>query len=135
MPLRPNCDVVPSEDFTTRVARSWPGWVGEKVTVMVQSVVLSAFRGQLAGGVTTKSVLPVMVKAAVAAGVSPTAKCTTRVWVTELPEATAGKFWLTDTLRMRESPESEIYTFPCTSTATPMAEFAVVGFKVASVAW
>src|SRR5258707_8564320 len=99
---------------------------------MVQSVVLSGFGGQLAGGVTTKSVLPVMVKAAVAAGVSPTAKCTTSVWVTELPEVTVGKFWLTDTLRIRALRESEMYTLPCPSTPTPIALF---GFKVASVAW
>src|SRR6266481_6073617 len=132
MPLRLNCEVVPREDFTTSAARSWPGWVGEKVMVMVQSVVLSGFRGQLAGGVTTKSVLPGIVKAEAAAGVSPTAKCTISVWVTELPEATVGKFWLTETLRMRALRESEIYTFPCASTPTPMELF---GFRVASVAW
>jgi hypothetical protein len=132
MPLRPNCDVVPREDFTTSVAKSCPGRLGEKVTLMVQSVVLSELRGQLDGEVTTKSALPVIVKAAVAAGVSPTAKCNTRVWVTELREVTVGKLWLTDTLRIPASRESEIYTFPSPSTPTPMALF---GFRVASVAW
>src|ERR1700749_1738501 len=89
-PLRPNCEVVPRADFTTRVAKSGPGWVEEKVTAIVQSVVWSALRVQV-GAATTKSALPVMAKGEVATGVSPTTKCTTSIWVAELPEATVGK--------------------------------------------
>src|ERR1700743_1440187 len=72
-PLRPNCEAAPRADLIDSVARSTPGWVGEKVTVMVQSVVVSEFRVQLPGE-TTKSALPATAKGDVADGVSPTAK-------------------------------------------------------------
>ena len=78
--------VAPRAEFTVSVARSTPGFVGAKVTVIVQSVVLSErFVVQLAGVLTTKSALPVMMNGEVAAGASPTAKCTTNVWVDGTP--------------------------------------------------